>query len=119
MTAYQTQGAMRDVGVGASAPGGPARSVTASSAPIASIVVLAGCVPPRRSAPSRVTSREIFGESFDEPAAIQASWTVVTPTVLGASAGLEDAALRLTMPANAEGEAVLRHRLDVSTLRGK
>ena len=52
-------------------------------------------------------------------AEIAANWIAVTPNVEGASAQLEDSAVRLTIPPNNDGDVSSRRRFDTSGLRGK
>lgn len=86
---------------------------------IVTVVALVECVPSHSNAPVAVAPRNVFHDSFDDAAAIQANWVAATPSIVGASVQPEDSSIRLTMPPNSDGDVVFRHRFDVSGLRGK
>jgi hypothetical protein len=86
---------------------------------ILSALAFVHCVSTRSSIPSHPTSSYVFRELFSDATVIQAQWVAVIPKIAEASAEIENAALQLKMPPNAEGDIVFRHRLDVSDLGGK
>jgi Peptidase family S41 len=63
------------------------------------------------------SERACFRETFSETA-IEPEWIATTPKVMGGGVRLEQGAVRLTLPANSDGEVTIRHKFDVSRVRG-
>ena len=83
-------------------------------------VVLAACggsAPPAHepaAPPPPPIVAPLFGSPVTDPA-----WRAVTPDIVGAQARVDDGAIVLTVPPDRDDEVVMRHRFDVTRLRGK
>lgn len=64
------------------------------------------------------TPATVFRDAFEDPAAIQRSWIVATPSVSGTVVRVADGSLQLSL-STGKSEVAVRHRLDVSALRGQ